>query len=210
MRFGEKLDRLTAHANKSKIAIEAGLPATAISDYINKGNVPRSDKALVLARALKVPLEWLVDDTQGFPLPTRETYNASSLSDDALLLEVARRYRLDMLRWQKVIREVEAVDWSREASQEDAIKLLGLVFDFSLYKPWNVEKIAALHHASMPGSDQPVDEISAEKLFRRRDAILANPDVHRLLSHFTPKRSAAEIRSKPWAGVGGSDVPYGE
>jgi transcriptional regulator with XRE-family HTH domain len=70
MKFHEKLSRLTAGKNKSALAEGAGLPASAVSNYIFKRQMPRGDKALALARVLGVPLEWLVDDAQDFPPPS--------------------------------------------------------------------------------------------------------------------------------------------
>jgi hypothetical protein len=89
MDFTQKLIHLTANLNKSKLATEAGLPATAISNYITKKQIPRGDSALVIARALKVPLEWLLDDTQEWPPPP--TTSASSMSTDQLAEELGRR-----------------------------------------------------------------------------------------------------------------------
>ena len=67
MTFAEQLQRLTEDRIKSKLSLRAGLPATAINDYIAKGHLPNAVKALRLARALGVSLEWLVDNDQSWP-----------------------------------------------------------------------------------------------------------------------------------------------
>lgn len=67
MNFTQKLVRLCETRNRAATSKSVGLPATALSDYINKGNLPRLDKALAVAKALYVSLEWLADDKQEWP-----------------------------------------------------------------------------------------------------------------------------------------------
>jgi transcriptional regulator with XRE-family HTH domain len=68
MTITEKLRVLTEDRIKSVLCRRAGLPPTAISDYIAKNQIPRADKALKLARVLQVDLAWLLDDTRGLPV----------------------------------------------------------------------------------------------------------------------------------------------
>ena len=49
--------------------MSVGLAPTAISNYIASGSIPRADIALKIARAVGVPLDWLIDDSQDFPPP---------------------------------------------------------------------------------------------------------------------------------------------
>lgn len=68
MTFAEKLKRLTEDRIKSVICRRAGLPPTAINDYISKSSTkPSAIYAMRLARALDVDLEWLIDDAQEWP-----------------------------------------------------------------------------------------------------------------------------------------------
>ena len=67
MTFTEKLKCLTNDRFKNRMAKKAGLPTTAISDYIAKGSVPGINRALALAHVFGVSLEWLVDDKQEWP-----------------------------------------------------------------------------------------------------------------------------------------------
>ena len=69
MKFADKLSQLTADDNKARLSRAAGLPPNAINDYINKGHRPGIDNALALAKVLRVPLEWLVDDAAEWPPP---------------------------------------------------------------------------------------------------------------------------------------------
>lgn len=90
MNFTEKLGRLTEDRSKAGVAAEAGLPATAISNYLNKKHIPAADTALKIARVLKVPLEWLVDDEQGWPPPPSAA--ASALTTEQLAGELGSRF----------------------------------------------------------------------------------------------------------------------
>lgn len=98
MKFSEKLAHLTAERNKTQLSKEAGLRDSAVSELIAKNAVPRSDTALALARALNVPLDWLVDDEAGFPAPTPGATRSDvrDFHDHDLLLELGRRWALDL------------------------------------------------------------------------------------------------------------------
>lgn len=67
MTFTEKLARLTEDRTRARVSRRAGLPPNAISDYVNKGYIPRADTAFRIARALSVSVEWLLDDVQSWP-----------------------------------------------------------------------------------------------------------------------------------------------
>jgi transcriptional regulator with XRE-family HTH domain len=67
MTFTEKLARLTEDRCKTRVSVRAGLPSTAISNYITKRSTPGADVALRLSRALNVSVEWLIDDAQDWP-----------------------------------------------------------------------------------------------------------------------------------------------
>jgi transcriptional regulator with XRE-family HTH domain len=93
MTFAEKLATLTEGRNKQDLSERAGLPQTAISDYIAKGNTPRADKALAIARVLNVTLDWLVDDAAAMPPVSTPRLSAAALTDGELMEEVATRRR---------------------------------------------------------------------------------------------------------------------
>ena len=67
MLFNEKLRRLTEDRRKTVISKRAGLPRLFISNSISKGQTPRSDNALALARVFGISVEWLIDDKQEWP-----------------------------------------------------------------------------------------------------------------------------------------------
>src|SRR3954471_10095372 len=96
--FFEKLKRRAAEINKSKAGIAAGLKANTISSYLAKRSVPRADIAFKIARALDVPLDWLLDDAQGWPPPPVNKPTLAVTSDDDLMAEVRRRYRFQAVR----------------------------------------------------------------------------------------------------------------
>jgi transcriptional regulator with XRE-family HTH domain len=57
--------------NQVDLEREAGLPKNKISKWKGdeKGGEPTARQALAIARAIKVPLDWLCDDTQDYPPP---------------------------------------------------------------------------------------------------------------------------------------------
>lgn len=69
MKMRDKLLKLVASEPIAKVARRAKVSPSTISNLVNRGSIPRADNALLLARALNVPLEWLVDDLQGWPPP---------------------------------------------------------------------------------------------------------------------------------------------
>jgi len=68
MTFREKLVVLVENMNKSKVSRRAGISPSGISNYIAKtGSIPRADIAARIAKVLGVSVDWMLDDTQGFP-----------------------------------------------------------------------------------------------------------------------------------------------
>lgn len=68
----EKVGRLTELMNRAKVSRAAGLPPTAIDAVVNKKRMPLASNGLKIARALKVPMEWLFDDKADWPPPASE------------------------------------------------------------------------------------------------------------------------------------------
>lgn len=118
MTFGEKLAALTKGRSKAELSREAGLPPNAISDYINKAYLPRVDTALALAKVLEVSVDWLADDEKDFPpMKSAATAEAALLSDEEIMVEAARRYRLEVLRVRSIVHAIRDTDWSDVAKQ---------------------------------------------------------------------------------------------
>jgi transcriptional regulator with XRE-family HTH domain len=125
MDFWEKLEHAVRlrGASKQEVSAAAGLAETAISNYISKRQMPRADAAYKIAKELRVQLEWLLDDSAGWPPPDPRAEAASSLRSASyreLLEEVAVRVRQaakDRARW---VEEAEKIDWEgvgREAEE---------------------------------------------------------------------------------------------
>jgi transcriptional regulator with XRE-family HTH domain len=117
VKFAQKLENLTEGMNKSQLARDAGLKSTAISNYINQPDtIPRADIAVRIARVLKVPVEWLVDESQDFPLlPPGGDLAAFSTSE--LMDEVAKRYLDVALQCRDTVQELYGTDWLGVATQ---------------------------------------------------------------------------------------------
>jgi transcriptional regulator with XRE-family HTH domain len=99
--------------NKSEVARQAGLSATAVTDYLQKGYIPRADNALALARALNIPVDWLIDDSQDFPPPdSAEKPAATLLSEGQLIVELARRSRQKRAEIIDKLEQFERFDWA--------------------------------------------------------------------------------------------------
>ncbi len=67
MIFNEKLRRLLEDRNRVAVARRAGMAATSLGNYLNRGSVPSISIAVRIAHALNVSVGWLVDDSQGWP-----------------------------------------------------------------------------------------------------------------------------------------------
>lgn len=114
VKFSEKLAKLTEERDKRKLSLEAGLPPTAVSNYISKANIPRSDTALKLARILNVPVEWFIDDSDDrWPAPSPQKTALGVIPDLELMGEVCRRYWLALKRWEATIVAAEHMDWDQ-------------------------------------------------------------------------------------------------
>lgn len=183
MRFGDKLSKIVGDGNRSELARRAGLSSTAITDYLQKGYIPRADKAVLLARALDVPLDWLVDDERDWPPPKVDKPTAANLSDDDLMMELARRYRHLGLRCLSALEGLEKANW-----ELGAVAIVEHPLDAPL--PWELQKLtnyvillsqmlymaeteydvriyANLQHASLPGSDRKPEDLNLSTIMDR-------------------------------------------
>lgn len=81
------MSRLLESRNASALARGVGLHVSALKDAANKGQLPKADKAVKIARALGVSCEWLFDDSIEWPPPrSPETKDLGELQ----LLELLR------------------------------------------------------------------------------------------------------------------------
>lgn len=101
MEWREKLRRLLKDKNAAELSRTVGLNPSAIGAAASKGNLPKADKAVRIARALRVPTDWLFNDEAGWPPPERAS-GGEGLGDFELAEELARRRAL-------VIRDIEAI-----------------------------------------------------------------------------------------------------
>ena len=67
MTIHEKIRRLCEDRSKIAVARRAGLPRMAIHNLLFKAAAPSGERALKIARALNVSVDWLLDDAQGWP-----------------------------------------------------------------------------------------------------------------------------------------------
>ncbi|HMO25455.1 MAG TPA: helix-turn-helix transcriptional regulator [Tepidisphaeraceae bacterium] len=194
MTFGEKLDRLVEGGRRTAVSRAAGLPPNAISDYINKGHLPRLDKGQAIARALGVSLGWLADDEVGYPPPAESAGGIASLSDGELLHELARRFRLAVLDVARAIGRLEQVDWQTAARVaaanagraeppaeivEPMQALMRINNAFSrLFQDFSIDFYVKLNHSQLPGGDREPEELDVFNLYTRAER---NPALKQFL-----------------------------
>jgi len=90
----EKMEKLLNGRSYAVIERAAGWPDNTLSNAVRGEQMPGADKAIRLARALGVPAEWLFDDDQGCPPPTRpagELLDAQQLAQDPAMREALVR-----------------------------------------------------------------------------------------------------------------------
>lgn len=124
VKFHEKLKRRVEEGrlNKARAARDVGLPESTISSYLAKtDSLPRADIALKIARAIEVPVEWLIDDEQEWPPPTTPTKN--SLSDHELMSELSDRFLRAVHEYIDAQQVANSIDWARAAKEAESLKL---------------------------------------------------------------------------------------
>ena len=110
----EKLSRLVEGKRLADVARLARIKPTQVRDYTVKGAPPRYDIALKLAHALNVPADWLLDDAKNFPAPPpQEKISPSDLSDRELMLEIARRFRIDFVAVIDALDQIDMENWAQ-------------------------------------------------------------------------------------------------
>jgi transcriptional regulator with XRE-family HTH domain len=192
MDFTEKLRRLGQEVNKAKAAESVGLAATTISNYIAKGSTPRADIALKIARALQVPLEWLVDDAQGWPPPksSNNGSHAGLLTDGELIGELLHRRRLAQLDLLEKLERAERVNWSDLHRRLVAVPPEGpiprdLVADVSLvfslfvsyarfFKQFDLAFHERVHGGALPTGGRKHEDLDQSNLVARVDRVMGD------------------------------------
>ncbi len=76
----EKLNRLIDDRNRANVARRCGLKASTMHAICHRGVEPRVGNAIKIARELKVPVEWLFDDTADWPPPSADTNGPSPIA----------------------------------------------------------------------------------------------------------------------------------
>jgi transcriptional regulator with XRE-family HTH domain len=217
VKFTEKLARLTAEGNKTLIAKAAGLPPTAISNYINRGYIPRADTALRIAETLKVPVEWLINDDEDWPPPAAPDKDIiGNVPDGLLMREVSRRLRRAAVDTRKLIEQAEHIDWHSVAkdllnqpiespipkslAREHDIGISLLFADGAILK-FEASHIAPTHWRDLPPVDVPEDELTIPTLLRRLRQLNERPGCAAVQLYFfltasdRAKSNQTEIRS---------------
>ena len=225
MTFTEKLSKLTADRNKSQIARQAGLSATAVTDYLQKGYIPRADNALALARALDVQFEWLVDDRrEEWPSPPSTEPSKSSsnmLSDGELMGEILRRRRLAHIDLAEKLERAEKIDWTALNKRLSAIPADGpmprdLMADallvYSLFVAYaralgqfDYRVYESVHQAMLPTGGRKPEDLDRERLIARYERMLERSDFSAVLVEASKrpavKRSQELVEFSAWSTI---------
>jgi transcriptional regulator with XRE-family HTH domain len=177
--FRQKLQQIIEQRGltKARLAQAADLTESTVSSYFTKReSMPRLDIAMKLCRVLKVPLDWLADDSQGWPPPAPSSPNAAIMTDDELMAEVARRYRLQAIRIRGIVDGLKAINWEKiatalfqqkltETPTPDIDRLFGALFQVSAdlhfaVGAYDPRIYADQHHPQMPGAALPVEKLN--------------------------------------------------
>ena len=67
MTLHEKLERLTAHSNRTGVAKAAGLSSGALHSLLKRKYDPQISTIKAIAGVLEIDPSWLIDDRQAWP-----------------------------------------------------------------------------------------------------------------------------------------------
>lgn len=84
----EKIRKLTEGMNRANVSRDAGLPSQTISNIVNTERTPNAEDAFRIAKALRVSLDWLADETRGMPA---EPMTAAAEAESLLTPEVRKQ-----------------------------------------------------------------------------------------------------------------------
>jgi len=177
VRFFEKLRKLTHGKNRAEIARLSGLKPTVLNNYVYRGSEPMGGIALKLARVLKVPVDWLLDDEQGWPPPTgdEEQQSLTFLSGTQLMLELARRYRLNWIAFLDAFKAARTIDWGSACRAVDdadpaaplpevarqailAMTQVSFHFEYAQGTDFRVDEFCEINHQGLPGAKIPLSD----------------------------------------------------
>lgn len=216
VKFSEKLRKLTEaeQGSRAEIARRAGLKPSLLNNYVNRGSAPMAGAALALARYFRVPLDWLIDDSQDPPAPVPQPVAPlQDFSDDELMHEVTSRHRRALLALLESLRAAKEMDWKRAADDVEHLKpgeppsdlarqafaLLVTVEsrfgramqDFDLYF------YSVTHHSTLPGKEHSLSELNRLESGHAYGEFADNPAVPRFseLAKLVPEFQAFPQKS---------------
>lgn len=148
----------------------------ALNRYVKDGAAPRPDVARRIARVLGVEVEWFIDESKPWSddYPRYGVVGWDQIDDLALIREVGRRYRSDILEIVEALDVAEQTDTQKVAERLFANGLSDLPDDFdrrldiaasaltlldlakSKYDP---DVIAWNQHEHLPGAARSADEL---------------------------------------------------
>lgn len=205
--FREKLDRLIGEQSRASVGRDAGVAASVLTTYINRGSEPSAANALKLARSLKVDLAWLVDDDADWPAPPPAQEFVALVKSDVLMAEVARRYRREALAYLERLerlRDVGVPELRRqlEAWENGEVERLPpmvleavvlLVELGQIVTRWSVDEYAAGRHTDLPGGDRASEELQMDALLKSREAVFEDNEFMAKLFGLLSSASAADL-----------------
>lgn len=198
MEFGKKLKLSLGGRKRAEVAKAIGVPAATFNDYLNKNVMPRADIGILLAKELNVDANWLFNPERKEEVPVwagADLVQILERADDLLLMkEVAKRYRREAVKLYMKMHEIEFAE--DEEWIEFARRILSVPFNKKLpadLEPWAEragdvgtlmfplnklmpDRIAALFHAEMPGSEMAPIALEYRDLEITADRI---QDMHR-------------------------------
>jgi hypothetical protein len=179
--FAEKIERWTAENQRSRaqLAKNADLEPSVLHNYIKRDSAPMAVTALRLARAMKVPVEWLIDDAQDeWPPPDSEKRGGgiANASDREIMIEAARRYRRAVIDYISAQDAADKFDWKAAADELEklapgeplpaALERAQYIWDtlnlsyVRAQNDYDLAEICAMEHQSLPGGNRPLAELS--------------------------------------------------
>jgi len=217
MKFHEKLRKRVEDLglNKSKAAREAGLPESTISNYLVKEeSLPRIDIAAKIAKAIRVPLEWLADDAADWPPPEMKAKETlAKVEDETLVLELAIRMRRAHIWLLQALEKAAKIDW--EAVQRGAAEFTEDQDNFTpemhkaleavrqiemanfLWQSLNPTVAGWVAHELMPGADRPREDFNPLSTIIRVLEVMGNSaylELRRKVFADPPAKIIANLR----------------
>jgi transcriptional regulator with XRE-family HTH domain len=203
VKLSEKLKEFTKKRSQASIARDAGLAPSILSNYINRGSEPLASAALKLARALEVPVDWLLDDAQGFPAPEPTPKpSASDLPDRELMMELAVRQRRLLLDFLQTLESANAIDWNKAASdaanlspsdplpdsaKQGIANLAALDVKFSrTSQDYDLPFYVVLNHETLPGGNVPLQMLDWLHFDTKYGQFSERPEVRRFIETVRP------------------------